>query len=797
VSPVSGTNNRTITVTANTANTGTSWKSATVIIAGLGVITRTVSVTQVGTGTYLTVSPSIVSVGSASGSYGTFTISSNTNWSITDDASWLDVLPAGGLFDGTPRVTANSANTGTIPRSATVTIAGTGVTPNKTVTVTQLPSGKTLGNTDVYSSSSTLSNRRALPITFTEAGTIQSISIYHNGGTGNVLLGVYSDASAAPTSLLGVTPSTVINPAEGWQTVALTSPVPVPSGQTVWLAWVFQTTPGVRYITGTPARAQSSASWAGGMPSTFGSATYANYKFSIYCTYTAGVAPYLTVSPTTVTIGSASGSSGTFSISSNVTWTVTDNVSWLSVSPVSGSNNATITVTAGSANTGTSTRSATVTIAGTVVASKTVIVTQEAPPPPDGKTLGNTTVYSLSSTTANRRALPITFTEAGTIQSISIYHNGGIGSVYLGVYANASGSPAARLGVTPSTVINSAAGWQTVYLNSPVSVASGQTVWLAWVFETNPGIRYITGTPARAESPASWPGGMPNPFGTATYGNYKYSVYCNYTTGGTGTLGNTTVYSSSSTTANRRALPVTFTEAGKIQSVSIYHNGGTGNVLLGVYSNVSGAPTTLLGVTPSTVINPAAGWQTVALNSPVTVTSGQTVWLSWVFQTNPGIRYITGTPARAESPALWAGGMPATFGTATFGNYKYSIYCTYTTGAGVAKSSGDQLGINSNEQNKEMMSIDPNTADIRKEKVLIYPNPTEGSITVKWETFYGNRLKLTIYNIIGNPVKTVQIEPDINEIQVDLNDIKGGIYLFELKDIKNGLIINRSRVIKQ
>jgi hypothetical protein len=202
-------------------------------------------------------------------------------------------------------------------------------------------------------------------------------------------------------------------------------------------------------------------------------------------------------------------------------------------------------------------------------------------------------------------------------------------------------------------------------------------------------------------------------------------------------------------------------------------------------------------VTPSTVINPAAGWQTVALNSPVTVTSGQTVWLSWVFQTNPGIRYITGTPARAESPALWAGGMPATFGTATFGNYKYSIYCTYTTGAGVAKSSGDQLGINSNEQNKEMMSIDPNTADIRKEKVLIYPNPTEGSITVKWETFYGNRLMLTIYNIIGNPVKTVQIEPDINEIQVDLNDIKGGIYLFELKDIKNGLIINRSRVIKQ
>jgi hypothetical protein len=45
-------------------------------------------------------------------------------------------------------------------------------------------------------------------------------------------------------------------------------------------------------------------------------------------------------------------------------------------------------------------------------------------------------------------------------------------------------------------------------------------------------------------------------------------------------------------------------------------------------------------------------------------------------------------------------------------------------------------------------------------------------------------------------VKTVQIEPEIIEIQVDLNDIKDGIYLFELKDIKNGLIINRSRIVK-
>jgi hypothetical protein len=196
------------------------------------------------------------------------------------------------------------------------------------------------------------------------------------------------------------------------------------------------------------------------------------------------------------------------------------------------------------------------------------------------------------------------------------------------------------------------------------------------------------------------------------------------------------------------------------------------------------------------VINSTAGWQTVTLTSPVSVTSGQTVWLSWVFQTNPGIRYIVGTPARAESPALWSGGMPTTFGTASFGNYKYSIYCTYTTGAGSAKSSDDLVGFNSNKSNKEMMAIDPNPNDISKEKVLIYPNPTNGSVTVKWETCYEDRLILTIFNIIGTPVKTVQNEPDINEIQVDLSEMSHGMYIFELKDSKNNLILNRSRIIK-
>jgi hypothetical protein len=48
----------------------------------------------------------------------------------------------------------------------------------------------------------------------------------------------------------------------------------------------------------------------------------------------------------------------------------------------------------------------------------------------------------------------------------------------------------------------------------------------------------------------------------------------------------------------------------------------------------------------------------------------------------------------------------------------------------------------------------------------------------------------------GRPVKTILAEPDVNEIYVNLNDIRYGIYLFELKESGNNRIINRLRIIK-
>ncbi len=72
----------------------------------------------------------------------------------------------------------------------------------------------------------------------------------------------------------------------------------------------------------------------------------------------------LTVSPATVPLTAVAGATGTFNITATLTtWSIIDDGAWLTVSPASGTTDATITVTA-EENTSTSARSATVTVSG-------------------------------------------------------------------------------------------------------------------------------------------------------------------------------------------------------------------------------------------------------------------------------------------------------------------------------------------------------------------------------------------------------------------------------------------------
>ena len=113
----------------------TRWYYITAVYTG-GESSGTAKISLTSLPGYLSVSPPSISLPSVSGSSGTFAITSTTTWSATPSAGWLSVSPPSGTNNGTVTVTATSANTGTNPRIATVTIAGSGVA-NQTVTVTQ------------------------------------------------------------------------------------------------------------------------------------------------------------------------------------------------------------------------------------------------------------------------------------------------------------------------------------------------------------------------------------------------------------------------------------------------------------------------------------------------------------------------------------------------------------------------------------------------------------------------------------------------------------------------------------
>jgi hypothetical protein len=144
------------------------------------------------------------------------------------------------------------------------------------------------------------------------------------------------------------------------------------------------------------------------------------------------------------------------------------------------------------------------------------------------KIVGHIVVFPYTSISRNRMAVPVTMPENGTINSVTMYHLGGSGRMILAVYDGVE-EPQNRLSLTPETDVNSSDGWQTINLTSPASIRGGQTIWLAWVYENNPGTAYEWGLPGRFMSSSYWSGGMPEQFGDGYGTQHNYSIYATYT----------------------------------------------------------------------------------------------------------------------------------------------------------------------------------------------------------------------------------------------------------------------------
>jgi hypothetical protein len=66
--------------------------------------------------------------------------------------------------------------------------------------------------------------------------------------------------------------------------------------------------------------------------------------------------------------------------------------------------------------------------------------------------------------------------------------------------------------------------------------------------------------------------------------------------------------------------------------------------------------------------------------------------------------------------------------------------------------------------------------------VHMYPNPAVDFITIRFDAFAAQDIRLTVHNIIGNVVPVESEILDEHEIRVRVKDLNAGYYLIAIKD---------------
>lgn len=144
------------------------------------------------------------------------------------------------------------------------------------------------------------------------------------------------------------------------------------------------------------------------------------------------------------------------------------------------------------------------------------------------------------------------------------------------------------------------------------------------------------------------------------------------------TFGNATLKTTNAAGQNGYlfAFKHSLTEAGKIDSISLYVLVAAGNIRLAIYSDSAGSPGALLCQTASQTA--VEGWNTLIPTTLPTLAAG-TYWLAFqVSSATLQIRYQAGAANQRAYRTFTYNAFPDPFGTPTLDAYTYSIYATYT-----------------------------------------------------------------------------------------------------------------------
>jgi len=294
----------TVTVTYE-ENTSTDVRNADITVTGTGVADKTVKLIQTGTVLYLDVSPKYMVVGAWPGS-ATFSVNSNVEWSVADDADWLTVTKT----DGSTIDASYEPNASVDPRTASFTVTGTGGVAD-TVTITQ-------EGESIYFD-------------------VDPDSIHVSADPGDTTFTVSTNVEAMEWSIDEEVP---------WLTAVQTG------DSIISISYEANTATG-------PRTAHITAF-----------VIYAEVSEQVTITQD-GAAAYLEVSPDTITVGSEAGSA-TFTVLSNIEWLMSEDAAWLSLDRT----HDTLVTVNYEGNLSAEDRTAIITLSGEGVASDTVIIEQ-------------------------------------------------------------------------------------------------------------------------------------------------------------------------------------------------------------------------------------------------------------------------------------------------------------------------------------------------------------------------------------------------------------------------------------
>jgi len=288
----------------------------------------------------------------------------------------------------------------------------------------------------------------------------------------------------------------------------------------------------------------------------------------------------------------------------------------------------------------------------------------------------------------------------------------------LGVYSNSSGSPSSLLCSVSTGTITPSSGWNSVSINSCPTLSASTTYWIGYLTGSNaieqgtvggvcPGTSYHS-TWANAQlSGAS----LASPFPANTQGSTCYSLYMTLspaTAASQSVCGETGQSGTDSGNAFwQLGTPcATGTNAGgyTVSKISYWVGTPTSTSFdLGVFSNSSGSPRSLLCSVSTGTITPSSGWNSVSVSSCPTLSASTTYWIGYITGSNaisqgtvsgvcPGTSYHS-TWANAQlSGASLANPFPAN----TQGSTCYSLYMTLNPATGTSQSagSGQAIGVN-------------------------------------------------------------------------------------------------------